>query len=117
MNRDARDELAAAYFRALDADAYDDLRAVFAADVAYRYPGADERRGLDDVLAFLAEEKPTSNTDHEVETRLHDGSASVYAGRIAFDDPDGERSTGEFCDLIAYDGAESAIVSIDVYSR
>ncbi|QLG60298.1 nuclear transport factor 2 family protein [Halorarum salinum] len=116
METEQREKLAQAYFDALDESDYESLRSVFSDDVVYHYPKVSVVEGIDNVVEFMTERKPTSNTNHEITRYLHTGEASVCEG-YSTGELDGDSFEGHFCDVVEFDSAENRITTLAVYSR
>ena len=116
MNVNRRTELANNYFEAIDNEAYDGLQAVFSNDVVYKFPGQEPIRGVENVLAFFKEKRPTEELVHEVTRWVHDESVTVIEG-VATGAGSGNSIEAYFCDVVAFDEQEDQITELAVYSR
>ena len=116
MNVNRRTELANNYFEAIDNEAYDDLQAVFSNDVVYKFPGQESIRGVENVLAFFKEKRPTKELVHEVTRWVHDEDVTVIEG-VATGTGSRDSTEAYFCDVVAFDEQEDRITELAVYSR
>ncbi|PSQ28439.1 ketosteroid isomerase [Halobacteriales archaeon QS_9_68_17] len=81
------------YYRYVDAEAYDDLLSLFAADVTYKRPGQGTIDGIDELERFYREERPLEDGSHEVRAVVPNGDTVAVRGRFT-----GEQG-GETVDL------------------
>lgn len=116
MNVNRRTERVNEYFEALDNEAYEDLRSVFSEDVVYKYPNQRPIRGVENVLGFFKEQRPTESTDHEVTRWVHDDDTTVSEGSVT-GKRYGNSFEGYFCDVVEFGEQEDRITEIAVYSR
>ncbi len=68
------------YYELVDADAYDDLVALFAPDVVYERPGQAAIEGREDLRRFYEVERPLSEGSHEVHTVVAEGDTVAVRG-------------------------------------
>lgn len=115
MNTTERERLVDAYFDALDEPDYAAFGEIFAPDCVYRYPAVGPIAGVDDVIRFCTDEKPTSNTDHTVERYLHTPAATVVEG-TSTGVVDGDPVESHFCDVVEFT-ADDRIATLAVYAR
>lgn len=116
MNTNTREKLADAYFDALDAPDYESLRSVFATDIVYRYPDATPLEGIETAIRFFEEDKPTSDTDHDVTRYVHGEDATVAEG-FSTGVVDGDPFESYFCDVLEFTEDEERISDLAVYAR
>lgn len=116
MNVNRRTELVNEYFEAIDNEAYEDLRSVFSNDVVYKFPGQRSICGVENVLDFFKEQRPTEAINHEVTRWVHDEDVTVIEGVATGKRPENSFE-GYFCDVVEFDEQEDLITEIAVYSR
>ena len=102
-----------AYYRALDSHAYDDLAALLASDFTHYRPDRT-LEGRERFVRFMREERPMTDTTHELCSlyRAVEGDGVAARGRLL--DADGEALFG-FLDVHGF--ADGTIVSIHTYTR
>lgn len=96
-----------AYYRAVDAAAYDDLFALFASDIEYHRPGHPPLVGMDAFRQFYLEERPIGESHHIVDALYVDGDTAVVRGRFDGTLADAPVSFG-FADIHQFD--ESGLI-------
>lgn len=102
---------ARSYYRAIDADDYDRLAELLAAEFVHDRPDRTIT-GRDRFVQFMRAERPQTDTTHPVDA-VFDGDGTVAVrGRLL--DADGERIVG-FVDVFAFAGQR--IRRIDTYTR
>ena len=78
-------ETVRAYYRRVDAGEYEELLALFAADVRYDRPGQGTIEGIDALERFYRSERPLSDGSHDLRTVVvEDDTAAVrgvFSGR------------------------------------
>jgi ketosteroid isomerase-like protein len=116
MDTTKRRELVEQYFSALDAESYDELRPVFDQEAEYLYPDENPITGLDNIVTFFRERRPTGGTDHEVTRWVHNEDVTVAEGHVTGMNQ-GIPFEGYFCDVVEFDAEEDSVTSIAVYSR
>lgn len=106
-------ETAHAYYRALDSHSYDDLAELLDPEFTHYRPDRTVE-GRERFVQFMREERPLTDTTHEVRTtfRADDGEAVAVWGRLL--DADDEALFG-FVDV--HEFADGAIVAIYTYTR
>ena len=108
-----RTDAARAYYRALDSGAYDELAALLdPAFVHYRPDRTLESR--ERFVRFMREERPMTDTSHELCSLYRGVEADEVAVRGRLLDGEGEALFG-FLDV--HEFADGAIVSIKTYTR
>lgn len=68
------------YYEFVDDEAYDDLCALFSADVRYERPGQPPIEGMADFRAFYEEGRPLDDGEHTVHTVLVDSDTAAVRG-------------------------------------
>lgn len=76
-------ETAREYYELVDADAYDDLVALFAPEVVYERPGQSSIEGREALRRFYEEGRPLSEGSHEVHSVVADGDTVAVRGSFA----------------------------------
>ncbi|ELZ04096.1 nuclear transport factor 2 family protein [Natrialba aegyptia] len=106
------------YYDALDAHDYDELEAVLAPEFTQRRPDRRfESRAA--FVAFMREERPNSETTHELEAVIaaesgdDDGSTVAVRGRVR----NASTVLFEFADFFAVDEGTARIERLETYSR
>lgn len=90
------------YYERVDADDYDGLLSLFAADVVYDRPGQDPIEGKDDLERFYREDRPLSDGEHEVLAIAVDGDTAAVRGTFG-GRQGGERVAFGFADFHTVD--------------
>lgn len=81
MDPDEREATVRSYYDRIDADDYEGVFELFAADVVYHRPGQDAIRGIEALRRFYREERPLSDGEHEIIAVLVDGDTVAARGR------------------------------------
>jgi len=85
------------YYELVDAEAYDELVALFSEDVVYERPGQATIEGRDALRAFYEEGRPLSNGEHDLHTVVADSEERSSSGnRTQSDDGDTVAVRGTF---------------------
>lgn len=117
MNPDDRTRLVERYFEALDSAEYSQLRVIFASNVRYTFPGVGTLDTLDETVRFLAEEKPTTDTDHRIDRIVHADELTMCEGEVTAEHRENGRVRTKFLDLFEFDPAAEEISVVNVYTR
>jgi ketosteroid isomerase-like protein len=117
MNREQRAELVETYFDAMDSESFDRFEEAFTPDVVYRYPGEPDMHGVDAIRTFFEERREHSNSTHEIQRRIDDGTAMVCEGTVTAERPDGSLLEAAFVDVFEFDDDAGGIDSAGVYTR
>lgn len=106
-----RVDTARAYYAALDDHAYDDLEALL--DPAFVHCRPDRTiEGRDRFVAFMRDERPMTETAHDVGAVLDDGNDAVAVkGRLL----DGEDVLFRFVDVVTIE--DGSITEIETFTR
>jgi ketosteroid isomerase-like protein len=78
-------ELVDSYYEALDTHAYDQLEAVLDPDFVHERPDRT-LEGRETFVRFMRKERPESDTVHELDTKLTEGSTVAIEGRVLNND-------------------------------
>lgn len=113
MNERRRNELIDAYYRDLDADEYEALDDIFAADAEYARPGQRLDGGAA-IREYFETERRSSNTTHDVEKRLHDDEATYCKVAVSGNLPDGSFE-GDIVAEFEFDDGEDRITAYRVF--
>ncbi|WP_263020929.1 nuclear transport factor 2 family protein [Natronobiforma cellulositropha] len=105
--------LVADYYRALDGHDYESLASILAPEFTQRRPDRTFE-GRDAFVRFMREERPLTDTSHEVREVFADagGERALARGRLL--DGDGERLFG-FADVFTLEG--DALAALETYTR
>lgn len=95
------------YYDLVDAERYDDLVALFAADVRYERPGQDPIEGRDGLRTFYESGRPLEDGRHEVRDVVVDGATAAVRGRFT-GRQDGEEVSFGFADFHEIEAGEIA---------
>jgi hypothetical protein len=117
MDTDHRERLVERYFEALDTDEYGLLRDAFSADVRYFFPGVGKLETVDETVRFLAEEKPTTDTDHRIDRVVHVDDLTMCEGQVTAEHREHGRVRTNFLDLFEFDEGSEEISVVNVYTR
>ncbi|GGL63383.1 nuclear transport factor 2 family protein [Halocalculus aciditolerans] len=71
------------YYEYVDAEAYEDLYALFADDVTYERPGRDAIQGQDAFRAFYEDGRPLEDGEHTVHAVVVDGDTAAVRGTFS----------------------------------
>ncbi|WP_058366560.1 nuclear transport factor 2 family protein [Haloparvum sedimenti] len=107
-----------AYYDHVDAEAYEDLFALFAEDVVYERPGQDAIEGMEAFREFYFEGRPLEDGRHEVHRVVADGDGldgTTVAVRGTFSGvQDGETVSFGFADFHEFE--DGLIARRDTYT-
>lgn len=95
------------YYELVDEGAYDELVALFAADVTYERPGQPAIEGRDALRAFYEDGRPLEAGSHEVHSVVSDGETVAVRGTFS-GLQDGERVSFDFADFHEFEDGEIA---------
>ena len=90
------------YYEYVDAEEYDAMLSLFAADVTYDRPGRPTLDDAEDLREFYLHERSLTDGTHEIEQLLVDGDTVVVRGRFA-GEQDGEAVAFGFADFHRFD--------------
>ncbi|WP_226007640.1 nuclear transport factor 2 family protein [Natrinema salinisoli] len=98
------------YYDALDEHDYDALEALLRPEFVQRRPDRtfENREAF---VRFMAEDRPSPDTSHELESTVADGNRIAVRGRVV----EGERTLFEFADFFELEGGK--IRRLETYSR
>jgi ketosteroid isomerase-like protein len=98
------------YYDALDDHDYDALEAVLRPEFVQQRPDRtfEDREAF---VRFMAEERPSLDTRHELESPIADGDRIAVRGRVV----EGETALFEFADFFEIEGGQ--IYRLETYSR
>lgn len=71
------------YYDLVDAEAYEELVALFAADVRYERPGQDAIEGRNALHAFYRDQRPLEEGTHEIHDVVVDGRTIAVRGTFS----------------------------------
>lgn len=104
-------DLARAYYDALDEHAYDDLEALLAPEFVQHRPDRT-LEGRDAFVRFMREERPATDTRHEIRDVVADGDTVAVRGRLL--DSEGEAMLS-FADV--FECEDDEIRRLETYTR
>jgi len=108
---DSPEELVRAFYDALDEHAYDDLRGLLDPEFVQERPDRTFE-GREAFVAFMRDDRPQSDTTHEIERVFVDGERAAVQGRLL--DSAGEELF-RFADVHAVEGGQ--IVHLRTYTH
>jgi ketosteroid isomerase-like protein len=103
-------ELARRYYRALDAGEYDALRDLLAPGFTHVRPDRTIE-GREAFVAFMRDERPETDTSHEVETVFEGAPGVAVRGRVLRAD-----GSAWFAFVDAFAVADGALASLTTYT-
>jgi ketosteroid isomerase-like protein len=112
-----RNELVDTYYEAVDREDWDLLLSAFSPAVTYVYPGEGELHGHDEVRAFFAERRQTTNSTHELFRRIHGENGAACEGHITADLKGGGSVDGNFVGVFTFDDDAGRIDYVGVYTQ
>lgn len=98
------------YYRSIDEKRYDELGELLAPEFVHERPDRTFE-GRETFVAFMRDERPRTETGHELDRLYDDGDEIAVRGRLL--DEDGERLFG-FVDVHTID--DGAIARIETYT-
>ncbi len=78
-----RTDIARSYYDAIDAEAYDDVFAMFADDIVYERPGQERLEGMAEFRTFYLEDRPLEDGNHELHAVVGDGDTVAVRGEFS----------------------------------
>ena len=90
------------YYEYVDAEDYESVFSLFAADVTYERPGQADLSGMSEFRAFYLEDRPLDDGAHEVHDVVVDGDTVAVRGEFSGTQGDDEVSFG-FADFHRFD--------------
>lgn len=115
MNENQRAALIETYFTAIDEDDFETLQPAVSEDVQFR-SSAGVIDGVDELRAYLTNDRMFSNSVHDITRLVHHPEVSVCEGSVTGETPDG-RVDAAFCDVFEFSPDDESIRSISVYTR
>ena len=95
-------EAVRAYYEHIDADEYEAVFSLFAADVTYERPGQASLDGMDEFREFYLEDRPLSDGTHELHDLVANGDTVAVRGRFT-GTQGGESVSFDFADFHRFD--------------
>ncbi|WP_458187387.1 ester cyclase [Haladaptatus sp. NG-WS-4] len=90
------------YYEFIDAEAYEDVFALFAEDIAYERPGQESLRGMNEFREFYLEDRPIEDGEHEIDELVVGDDTVAVRGRFSGVQA-GERVSFGFADFHRFD--------------
>lgn len=90
------------YYDAVDAEDYDTVFSLFAADVTYERPGQEPLRGMEQFREFYHETRSLTDGRHEIDQLFVDDDTVIVRGRFT-GKQDGEEVAFGFADFHRFD--------------
>lgn len=99
------ESVARRYYDLVDAEAYDDLVALFTEDVVYERPGQAVIEGREALRAFYEEGRPLSDGEHELHAVVVEGDTVAVRGTFR-GEQDGEAVEIGFADFHEFEDGQ-----------
>lgn len=90
------------YYEAIDAENYEAVFALFAADVTYERPGQSNLSGMAEFREFYLETRPLDDGSHEIDHLVADDDTVAVRGRFT-GEQNGEQVSFGFADFHRFD--------------
>ncbi|WP_266076221.1 nuclear transport factor 2 family protein [Haladaptatus caseinilyticus] len=102
MDAAVSSDVVRSYYDYIDAEAYDDVFALFAEDIVYERPGQPPLDGMAEFREFYLESRPLEDGEHVVEQMVIGDDTVAVRGRFS-GEQDGERVSFGFSDFHQFD--------------
>ncbi len=103
MTSDVDSDIVRSYYDHIDAEAYEDVFALFAEDIVYERPGQSSLDGMAEFREFYLEDRPLEDGEHEIKQLVVGDDTVAVRGRFN-GVQDGERVSFGFADFHRFDG-------------
>jgi ketosteroid isomerase-like protein len=99
---DASPDAVREYYDHIDAEEYESVFSLFAADVTYERPGQSNLSGMDEFREFYLEDRPLQDGSHDVHDLVAEGDTVAVRGEFS-GVQDGEEVSFGFADFHRFD--------------